>query len=129
MEPVIIFAQRTTAVALEELGVKCFIVIKSQGYEGSEEVTRQMSHLFKVLGITEVIPVAQPFLHLNKCIQLVKDAGFKTQSFWQLVQMIGWIGFDKMSVQPATRGPLRLVFYTIRQIVFGYRPPIEQSEP
>jgi hypothetical protein len=43
--------------------------------------------------------------------------------------MIGWIGFDRVSVQPQTRSLLHLVYYTARQICTGYRPPEEQSEP
>lgn len=126
---VIVFAQRTTAQILQALGVKCHTVKKQPGYEGSEEPTRQATELFRQNGITEVIPVAQPFLLLTKCIWLVRKEGFQTPSFWKLARMIGWVGFDWHSVQPATRGPLRLVFYTILQILFGYRPPAEQSEP
>lgn len=128
-EPVRIFAQRTIARVLRERGVECQVVEKRPGYEGSEEVTCQAAELFRRLGITEVIPVAQPCLQLTKCIRLVRSAGFTTPSFGRLIQMIGWIGFDTQSVQPATRDPFRLVYYTARQILFGYRPPMEQSEP
>ncbi len=126
---IVVFAQRTTAAVLKELGVECHVTMKKPGYEGSEEPTRQATELFRARGITEVIPVANPFLHLFKCIQLVQKEGFKTLSFWELAEMIGWIGFDKKSEQPGTRGPLMLVYYTAQQILFGYRPPVEQSEP
>jgi hypothetical protein len=127
-EPILIFAQRTTASVLKEFGVDCYVVKKQSGYEGSEESTRQAVELFRQKGVTEVIPVAQPVFQLTKCIQLVRKEGFKTLSFWKLARMIGWIGFDRLSVQPATRDPFQLVFYT-KQILFGYRPPQEQSEP
>lgn len=126
---VVVFAQRTTAAVLREIGVECHVTKKKPGYEGSEEPTRQAVELFRAKGITEVIVVANPFLHLFKCIQLVQKEGFKTLSFWELAEMIGWIGFDRKSEQPGTRGPLRLVYYTAKQILTGYRPPVEQSEP
>lgn len=128
-EPVEIFAQRTTAAELRKLGVVCHVTKKMSGYEGSEEPMRQAALLFKEMGIIEVIPVAHTFLHLYKCIGLVRREGFKSPAFWKLAPMIGWIGFDPLSVQPATRGPLRCLFYTVRQILFGYRPPVDQSEP
>ena len=127
--PVVIHAQRTVAKLLREMGVECHETEKRSGYEGSEEPTRQATALFRIKGITEVIPVANPFLHLLKCFQLVRKEGFKTPSYWDLDGMIGWIGFDKLSEQPSTRGPLMLVYYTVRQILFDYRPPVEQSEP
>lgn len=128
-EPIMIFAQRTTARALKELGISCHIVQKVPGYEGSEEVTRQAAELFRKHGIVEVIPVAQPVLQLTKCILLIRKEGFITQPFQHLAGQIGWIGFDACSVQPATRDPIRLVLYTVCQTLFGYRPPIEKSEP
>lgn len=127
-EPVVIFAQRTTASLLRKIGVPCYEVHKRVGYEGSEEVTEQAAKVFKKLGITEVIPVAQPFYQLIKCISLVRKYGFKTFSFFKLARLIGWIGFDRDSVQPWCRDPFRLTFYTIRQIFFGYHPPAELSE-
>ena len=127
-EPVLVFAQRTTALVLKELSVECQIVPKRSSYEGSEVLTRQPAEVFKENGITEVIPVAQPFLQLTKCIQLVHKEGFRTPSFFKLVSLIGWIGFDRESVQPWTRGLFRLVFYTARQILFSYKPPPELSE-
>lgn len=128
-EPILVFAQRTTASVLKEIGVECYIVQKREGYEGSEEPTWQATEIFKKDGIREVIPVAQPFIHLIKCIFLVRKQGFKTMSFWKLARMIGWVGFDRFSVQPATRDPFRLIFCTARQMLCGYRPPPEQSEP
>ena len=127
-EPVKIVAQKTTAAVLQELGASVLVVKKRSGYEGSEDLTGQAAEVFRAEGISEVIPVAQPFLQLTKCIQLVRKAGFKSPSFWKLCRMIGWIGFDRKSVQPWTRGPVRLVFYTFRQMFLGYRPPPELSE-
>ena len=128
-EEVVVVAQRTTAAVLRRLRISVTHVIeKRPGYEGSEEVVRQAAVIFGRQGVREVIPVAQPILQLTKCIQLVRKAGFRTPSFWKLCRMIGWIGFDRKSVQPWTRGPVRLVLYTMRQMFFGYRPPPELSE-
>lgn len=104
------------------------VVKKCSGYEGSEDVAEQAAEIFRAKGITEVIPVAQPVLQLVKCVQLFRKAGFKTPSFWKLCWMIGWIGFDRLSEQPWTRDPFRLVFYTARQVLFGYKPPAHLSE-
>lgn len=128
-EPVLVFAQRSTALVLKELGVECFIVQKRPGYEDSKEVTRQAIELFQKKSIKEVIPVAQPCFQLTKCIQLVRREGFETISFLKLARMIGWIGFDWLSIQPYTRDPIRLLFYTIWRTLFHYKPPPEQSEP
>ncbi|MEK7659466.1 MAG: hypothetical protein AAB338_02335 [Patescibacteria group bacterium] len=128
-DTIVVVVQRTTAIALRELGISVkHIIERRPGYEGSEEVVRQAARVFRQKGIKEVILVAQPFLQLTKCIQLVRKAGFRTPSFWKLCRMIGWIGFDRQSVQPWTRGPVRLVFYTFRQMFLGYRPPPELSE-
>ena len=129
-EQVLVFAQRSIAVILKEFGVKCDVSQKQAGgYEGSEEPTRQACEIFQKRNIKEVIPVAQPFLHLTKCIRLIRKQGLTTISYYKLARKIGWIGFDSLSVQPATRSPFKLLFYAVRQIFFGYRLPFEQSEP
>ncbi|MBI2003448.1 MAG: hypothetical protein HYS78_00485 [Parcubacteria group bacterium] len=128
-DTVIVVAQRTTTVVLREFGISVeHTVERCPGYEGSEEVVRQAAAVFRRYRITEGIPVAQPFLQLTKCVQLVRKAGFMTPSFWKLCRMIGWIGFDRQSAQPWTRGPVRLVLYTFRQMFLGYRPPRYLSE-
>jgi len=128
-DTVVIVAQRTTAKILRSYGIACQSVTRQPGYEGSEEPTRQAANIFRQAGITKVIPIAQPCLQLTKCIGLIRKQGFATPSFWRLVRIIGWIGFDRQSVQPATRDPFRLVWYAGRQILCGCRPPVEQSEP
>lgn len=128
-EPVTIVAQRTVYDILNGLRFPCLPIEKRSGYEGSEAVTEQADAIFRRLGIREVIPVAQPVFQLTKCLRLVRTAGYKTPDFWDLAHRIGWIGFDPQSVQPATRDPFSLLYYTARQILTGYRPPVEQSEP
>ncbi len=127
-EEMMIFAQRPTAAVLKERGVDCNAIKKTPGYEGSEQPTEQAAEAFRRAGIMEVIPIAHTPLQLWKCVGLVRIAGFKTPSFLKLMWLIGWIGFDWLSAQPWTRDPFRMVFYTIRQVFFGYRPPPEYSE-
>lgn len=125
----VIYAQRTVAAVLAEKGIRCNIIPKTPGYEGSEQPTHFAAEGFRQKGITVVIPVAQPILQLTKVMGLVRKEGFKTPSFLQLCSMIGWIGLDRLSEQPWTRDPFRLVFYTLAQMFLGYRPPAKYSEP
>jgi hypothetical protein len=84
-------------------------------YLDSDEVIAQAIPLFKRQGVTKVISVAQ-WLQNFKCRALLKKAGFQV-----LPVKIGKIGFCKESLQWWTRGPIRLVIYTIKQILFGHR--------
>lgn len=128
-EPFIVVAQRSVGLALAQLGIDAILMPKGVGYEGSEQVTDFADQVFREHGIKEVVPVAQTFLQINKCIALVKKAGFKTWPTFKLMRAIGWIGFDPESIQPGTRGLIRQVVYTFRQILLGYRYPPELSEP
>jgi len=83
-------------------------------YLDSEEVIAQAIPLFKHEGVTKVISVAQ-WLENFRCRALLKKAGFQV-----LPVKIGKIGFCKESLQWWTRGPIRLVIYTIKQILFGH---------
>lgn len=127
--PVLIFAQRTVAKILRGMRVRCSVVEKRSGYEGSEEATRQAVELFRKMGIKEVIVVSHPIIHLAKCIKLIRAAGFRTKSLMRLAWMIGRIGFDWFSDQWQTRSLSHEIFYVVRQLTTGYRPPPEQSEP
>lgn len=85
-------------------------------YLDSREVTAQASEFFRFIGITEVIPVANPFLHRVYCEMLIWKEGFTP-----VRRRIGWVGFCKTSTQWWTRGPIQLLFYVVRMF-FGYRP-------
>lgn len=126
---VLVFAEGSIALILKELRVES-LAFKQQGhYGGSEAVTQQAAEIFRDKNIRKVIPVANPILHLTKCMLLVHKEGYNTPSFLELTRHIGWIGFDPESEQPWTRDPFRLIFYTARQIFLGYKPPPEMSEP
>jgi hypothetical protein len=85
-------------------------------YLDSEGVWTKAAEAFEAAGVEVVIPVAQPFLHLTKIKQLVRQSGFKLDK-----RHIGWIGFDKQSLQWWTRGPVRTLVYALLQSVTGYR--------
>lgn len=116
-EPVVVVVQWEIAKALNWPTV--FVVEKhrrSGAYLDSEGVMAQAADIFQDYGITEVIPVANPFLHLTKCRALVRQHGFKS-----LKRKIGWIGFYKKSLQWYTRGPVRCFIYAVLQKFTGRR--------
>ncbi|MFH1657053.1 MAG: hypothetical protein ABH919_01160 [bacterium] len=83
-------------------------------YLDSDEIIAQAVPFLKQQEVTKVISVAQ-WLQNFKCRQILKKAGFEI-----LPVKIGPIGFCKDSLQWWTRGPIRLVIYTIKQIFFGH---------
>jgi hypothetical protein len=114
-EQLTIAAQWEVARALRADGFTVTISVEPPAdgsYLGSEEVWEEAKALFDTLGITEVIPVANPFLHLWKVRKLIEDDGFTV-----INKRVGWIGFDSspQNIQWWCRGPLRLTLYAIRQ--------------
>jgi hypothetical protein len=84
-------------------------------YLDSNEVMAQAAEFLRKLHVTEVIPVAQPFLQLGKCVSLTRKEGFRP-----LRRDIGWIGFYRKSIQWWTRNPILLVVGAVLQVLFGY---------
>lgn len=84
------------------------------GYLDSEGVWEAAKEYFLKHGITTVIPVAQPFLQMAKVKQMIRRDGFEV-----IRRPVGWVGFDNMSTQPWTRGPLRLLAYAVKQKLTG----------
>jgi hypothetical protein len=116
----VIVAQWEIALALKALNVPVTHVVhrKPGVYLDSNQVMFEASEVLLKQCTTRVIPVANPFIHLIKCKMLVRGYGFKLCN-----EHITWIGFDRESDQPWTRGPLRLVLYMIRQQFFRYQAP------
>ncbi len=93
-------------------------------YLDSEEVMFQAAAILSSLRqgpwgqwtISSVIPVAQPFLHLHRCRQLVRKAGFCL-----IGRPIGRIRFDRNSRQWWTRSRHELLWYAVRQMLLGRR--------
>lgn len=80
----------------------------------SEEIIAQAIPIFKELGVTKVISIAQ-YLQNFKCKKLLKKAGFEI-----LPVKIEKIGFCKESLQRWTRGPIQLALYTIQQLISSH---------
>ena len=85
-------------------------------YLDSEEVMTQAAKELREHEITEVIPVANPFLHLAKCRTLVRKEGFTP-----LKRKIGRIDFYRESLQWWTRSPFQLLLYAVFQKFTGRR--------
>lgn len=79
-------------------------------YLDSEDVLKKAFELFKKHEVSEVIVVANPFLHLSAVRKLVEKAGFKVIPY-----QIGKVGFDNspLQLQWWCKGPVRLIDYGI----------------
>lgn len=115
---VIVVVQWEIALSLASLSITNVVERhrKKDAYLDSEEVMAQAAEVFREYGITRVIPVANQFLHLRKCRDLVIKAGFIPE-----IRGFGKIGFYKESLQWWTRGPFRLLFYAVLQKLTGRR--------
>jgi hypothetical protein len=116
---VVIVAQEEIAKAFEEeMGLCLLHIVSSEEkvYLDSNMVMSEAAKIFRNYGINKVIPVANPFLHLQMCWQLVRKSGFHL-----IIKKIKWVGFCKDSLQWWTRNPLFLIFYTVRLLLFGKR--------
>ncbi|MDD5342513.1 MAG: hypothetical protein PHI73_04245 [Patescibacteria group bacterium] len=93
-------------------------------YLDSEEVMAQADVFFQELGdnppgipvVRNIFVVAQPFLHLTKCRRLAEQAGYVILS-WSMSR----IRFDRQSTQRWTRSWYQLLWYAIKQKLFGHR--------
>lgn len=115
--PVTVTAQWEVAKALENLGYTVTQVVnlpEDGSYLGSEEVWQAAKARFVDLNVTEVIPVAQPFLQLTKVKRLILKDGYMLTNY-----PIRKIGFDpaKENTQWWTKGPLRLFLYAALQLL------------
>lgn len=83
-------------------------------YLDSQDVLNKAFEAFRAAGITDVIVVANPFLHLQAVRALVKKAGFNVMSY-----KVPWVGFDnnRLNLQWWCKGAIRLVVYTGIQVI------------
>jgi len=83
-------------------------------YLDSGDVLGVAYPLFRHYEVTDVIVVANPFIHLQMVRSRVRSAGFKIMS-----TKVPWVGFDPSSqnLQWWTKGPIRLLAYTALQVV------------
>lgn len=117
--PVVIVTQWEIARKLRADGVPVAhsVELRPDGtYLDSDIVWAEAEQVFGQHGVKEVIPVAQPFMQLTKIRMMLNKSGYKI-----LKRKVGWIGFDKQSSQPWTRGPIRLFIYSVKQLLLGLR--------
>jgi hypothetical protein len=85
-------------------------------YLDSADVVRKAFTFFREQGITDVVIVANPFLHLSAVRKMVENAGFTVIRDHKVPP----VGFDRSAdnLQWWCRGPFQLVAYLVLQ-VFG----------
>jgi len=83
-------------------------------YLDSGDVLRVAFAVFSHHKVTDVIVVANPFVHLWMVRGKVRAAGFTIMK-----TRVPWVGFDRSSqnLQWWTKGPIRLLVYTAIQVV------------
>lgn len=117
--PVIVVSQWETTLQLEADGIEVYwsVELLSDGsYLDSDTVWAEACKAFREYNVVDVIPICHPFLHMHKVRRLIEGDGFTV-----LRRPIGHIGFDRHSLQPWTRGPVRLLIYAMRQYLTGNR--------
>lgn len=90
-------------------------------YLDSDEVAEQAIEFMNKEGIDEVWIVAYRFLHLHKCIGLLKRRGKKVLIPEELKKIP--VRLDPLSAQPWTRTNWKLLKYAIQQKFFGQKGP------
>jgi hypothetical protein len=112
-----VVAQWEIALALEEMGYdNCHVVWpKPNSYLSSANIIDAASPIFRKAGVTQVTPVAQPFLHYPAVARQIKNAGFEIYD-----RGMPKIGHNPNSIQPWTRSGLALTRYALRQKLTGH---------
>lgn len=114
-----VVAQWEVARALERSGHPADHVVRPSGdgrYLDSTAVWREAAAILTEQGISAALPVAKPGLHLLRVRSLVRTSGFR------LVRTpIGKVPYDRspLNHQWWTKGPLRLLAYSVRQALKG----------
>ena len=111
---VVIVAQLELAEILQDMNIPVDLIIKEKigVYLNSEGFVDEAAAFLRTTGVKEVIPVAQRFLHIFKCMSLIRAAGFTLRIEW-----ITYIGFDPHSEQSWTRSRWALFVYTLQKIL------------
>lgn len=117
---VLVVSQWEVAKQLKADGICVDLVVEKNedgSYLDTKDVWDQAKVLFQKKGVVTVIPVAQPFLHLTKVKQLIHSDNFIVDVTY--LTDIGQIGFDGESLQPWTRSSFQLLWYAVKQAIFG----------
>jgi hypothetical protein len=121
-EPTIVVAQWEIALALP---AKPYLIVSQEDatgldrggkpYLSTQDVLDKAFEVFHDFGITDVIVVANPFIHLQGAKSIVKRAGFNVMNY-----KMPWVGFDNspLNLQWWCKGPARTLIYAIIQ-AFG----------
>lgn len=120
----VVVAQWEVAKALADAGMQVDHVVEqaaNDSYLDSDAVWSAARCVFIERQVHEVVPVAQPFLQSFKVKRLIQKDGFQVAP-----RRVGWIGFDRSrrNQQWWTRGPVRLILYSILQATIGKRGPL-----
>lgn len=115
-----VVAQWEIARHLKNLGFKLPLHIVDLNEDGSyldsRTVWNKAKEIFKLNGINEIIPVAQPFIQLGHIKRMIKKDGF-TIVDWPIEK----IGYDNspLNTQPWTINALALLLYAIKLALGG----------
>lgn len=117
--PIVVTQWEITKALIELLNyeVDLSVELRADGtYLDSKGVWEEAKAEFVREGVTQVIIVAQPFLHLPSLKKMVKDDGFEVIEF-----KVGPIPFDNsdLNTQPWTRSKIALTKYSVRKIRDG----------
>ncbi len=111
-EGAVVVAQWEVAKALRIMGVAVHEVGRSTGgrYVDSEQVWTEAERYLSRHGVTDIIAIAQPFLHLREIRRLIRSSGYR-----RVKSPVRWIGFDNspLNTQWHTKGPVRLLIYAL----------------
>ena len=120
-----VVAQWEIALALEDIGFHVSHVVwpKPDSYLCSSDIITPAIPIFRQETITQVIPVAQPFLQYPAVVRQIKNEGFEV-----FKREIPKIGHNPDSLQPWTRSAPALVRYALRQRLTGHQGALIVTE-
>ena len=110
-EPIVVTQWEITK-ALKQNDVTHSVELRADGtYLDSKGVWDEAKKVFEPLGITRIVIVAQPFLHLPSLKLMVEKDGYEVLDF-----KVPDIPFDSSpsNTQPWTRSKLRLLVYAVK---------------
>ena len=122
-EDTITVIQWEIARQLDKDGEPCNLVVQPEAasvkpggrtYLDSADVLEVAFEVFRRYGVTDVVVVANKFIHLQAARRSVRSAGFRVMK-----SKLPWVGFDPSSknLQWWTKGPIRFVVYLAIQVV------------
>jgi len=113
-DDLVIISQWEVAKKLQEDGIEIYRIIEpfSDGsYLDSTDIWEVARRCFSKMGVEEIIGVANPFIHGYVVERMIKKDGFAYVSSHDY--LVGKVGFDRLSLQWWTRGPIRFLIYAV----------------